>query len=297
VEPATHSRARRLIGHLAWPALLMVGAVGWLNFQDHVENDPAFCGRCHHMQPAYSLWTRNQHRDLRCQECHHQTHGEALEALLGYISQGQAATTGRNHARVEPDDCARCHLSHDRRWPQVSDSAGHGIHVRDAGLSCLRCHARAIHSYESPADLCSDCHAETPPDAMGEAHCLACHDFLGHGEDLAPSRGQCLECHTSGAQLATRFPDDAPMAELPCAACHRPHAEPASAQVPCVHCHEALDPLHEAAGHERCGDCHRPHTWAARSRDCLRCHSAQASHYRHAPCSRCHTFRPEEVPP
>lgn len=316
--------ALRWFLQLGVPLILIAAGVAYFEFVDYVETDPRFCSQCHREQPGYTLWVRSQHKTVVCQECHHETREEALRILVRYLSDGMARDQGGRSGHTSPviaDACARCHVSHDDRWPQIGFSIGHRVHVERAKIDCLRCHGQTIHGVESAADLCADCHEDLMvlrgsdvSGPMHEVHCLACHNFLTTDEDMAPSRRRCLECHGSHDMLEAVFPADAPMGKLLCYACHRPHQPQGERLVDCAECHAAIGGagLHGRIGHGAepapgetlpdgvepidCGRCHPAHGWRPRQRGCLDCHPDQVSHYRHRRCWSCHGFRVGDSP-
>ncbi len=320
METATPSEPRRrrtlqLLLQVLVPVVLVAATYGYVRFTDYVGTDPRFCGQCHREQPGYSLWTRSEHRSVVCQECHHASKEDALRMLSSFVAQGMSRPVKRegHTAPVISAACASCHLSHDDRWPQIGKSIGHAVHSHQARIECLRCHSRAIHGFESPADLCIDCHEAKAirPGEMTEVHCLACHDFLSSRDDLAPARASCLECHGTMERLHSVFPEGAPMEKLPCAACHRPHAAAEERIIPCESCHSAIGDagLHSLVGHGAlpeipdpvgtpmpCVDCHEAHAWEPHQRTCLSCHEEQVSHYRHRRCWSCHHFGEGQAP-
>ncbi len=311
----------RLAFHVGVPLVLIALGVAYFEFVDYVEKDPRFCSQCHREQPGYTLWVRSQHQGVVCQECHHETREEALRILLHYMSEGMGHARQGRTAHTSPviaDACARCHVSHDDRWPQIGYSIGHRVHVERERIDCLRCHGHAIHGVESAADLCIDCHEDQTvlrgsdiAGPMHEVHCLACHNFLTTDEDMAPSRARCLECHGSRDMLEAVFPADAPMGKLLCYACHRPHQPRGERLVDCASCHAAIAGagLHGRIGHGAATPPDAalppdateepdaqppaaPHPDGARPVECARCHPAHGWRPRQSDCLDCH---PDQV--
>ena len=282
--------------YFVFPALVISCVWAWNTFTDFVERDPGFCALCHETRQQYVLWVQSEHRDVVCQDCHHQTPSEALGVIRQYVFSGRggdAAGGGASHKpKVAMASCAACHLQHDRRWPEISNSIGHRLHVVDAKIDCLRCHARSMHSFDVTLESCRDCHEEQVHAAAGmeKLHCLACHNFLDTADTLRPSSRICDECHRSEGIGSSAFPANAPMAKLPCWACHRPHAAEGASDVTCGSCHEEVERLglHATPGHAKCADCHAAHTWTTKRRQCTSCHKDMVSHRADKPCWSCH---------
>jgi hypothetical protein len=205
------------------------------------------------------------------------------------------------HAEVEVGACAGCHFSHDPRWPQVGGSRGHRIHYEEKRIACVRCHAASMHGFEPVASKCQECHGEH---AVGVAkmqalHCFACHEFLTNEPGLRPTRHDCLRCHTRQGIRAPMKEHGAPM-EMSCAACHKPHARDGKTLADCAECHHpaqmAKGGLHAKAGHRRCLDCHKPHTWTPEKDACKGCHARATEHARGKTCRECHSFEGAPFP-
>jgi len=87
--------------------------------------------------------------------------------------------------------------------------------------------------------------------------------------------------------------------EMACASCHKPHAPPGQGMLACTTCHKEMKKggLHRLAGHQRCIDCHQPHTWKAEATACLRCHDGALRHAKGTTCTSCHAFGGAPLPP
>lgn len=278
-------RALRIAAQLALLAFSFTAVVGFVSFRRYVEASPRFCQTCHQVAPEIALWMESEHRNVRCQQCHHQTLRDGVRILAAYVSGGSTET----HAPVDVHSCAGCHASHDTRWPTIAGSIGHTVHAERAGLACTICHGREMH-FERPARAtCERCHAGmTVGSAHEPQHCLACHDFLSREEAVRPQRADCLRCHRSQDRPIV-IPATAPM-QFTCSACHRPHSE--QGIVACTDCHpaRALAGLHGEAGHADCRACHSPHGWKASKEQCFACHQGLHGHYPDKACSQCHSF-------
>lgn len=263
-----------------------IAAVGGLvSFRRYVETSPRFCQTCHVIAAEVAIWTESEHRNVRCQQCHHERLEDGLRILLAYVS-GETPVT--EHGKVNVASCSGCHATHDERWPNIARSIGHRVHGR-ADLVCTACHGQQMHFYRPARATCLKCHADkSAGSAHEEAHCLACHNFLSTEEVILPSRRDCLRCHEALEQPIVVAPT-APM-QFACYACHRPHV--GDGVIACDECHKSaeLAGLHRIAGHAKCAACHRQHDWVATRRDCDACHHNLASHHPEQRCWSCHSF-------
>jgi nitrate/TMAO reductase-like tetraheme cytochrome c subunit len=287
----------RRIVLLALIGLLATGtiAVG-LRAYDFVENDPRFCTSCHLMNPAAQKWQDSAHNDVGCHACHQQSIGDSLGQLYHFVRYRPAEIT--KHAVVDAARCAACHASHDDRWKQVAETAGHMVHSTRAGIQCVTCHSKGLHRFVRPSDACADCHEMTMEreSAMTSFHCTTCHNFLATDHELgSPERDDCLECHEHMQVHEERFDGDAPM-NFPCHRCHQPHQHMLPTMDDCTDCHDTSGSgLHAVPFHADCLSCHRPHLWHVEGRaTCLRCHAAdRMDHYPDLACAGCHSFAKE----
>lgn len=295
----TRATIRSLLLHVVLPIFLLGSLVSYLAFIDYVETDPAFCGTCHQTRDEYTLWTQSEHKGLVCQDCHHQSEEEALRLLFAFVLQGESvkrpkSKNSSHRPEVPINACVQCHMTHDRRWPQVGQSTGHKVHLAAEGTSCLDCHARSIHKFGATIDACKECHGPHTLKTAGmeDLHCLACHDFLTADENVNPPQRICLGCHRKNGLMEPVIPANAPMTNLDCWACHRPHEESGPGVVVCTECHENMSRhgLHHQSGHGLCGDCHAAHRWTSTRRQCTACHRDMVSHNGHMQCRDCHSF-------
>lgn len=268
---------------------VIAGAAGWARFRAYVRDDPRFCASCHKVSAEFALWSRDGHGRLACQECHHTTAAQAVGALRGFLS---GSVSQPAHAPVAIGACAACHLSHDKEWTDVGASRGHRLHAVEQKITCVRCHAGAVHRFEPSAESCRSCHGEHAVRVAGmqKLHCFACHDFLSVEPTLRPSRRDCLRCHQASGVHPARFSGDAPM-RFACASCHKPHAPAGQEVVGCESCHRAIAASGLHARHGGCQGCHKPHLWRSEVQDCLRCHRQAAAHDPLLTCPSCHSWR------
>lgn len=292
--------ARWITAYVVIPAALIGATVGVLKLDDYAKHDPSLCASCHQSRAEYSLWTKGEHRSIVCQECHHETQREALRVALIQVfgSRTLPESNGEggekvHHPTVDIDACGRCHLGHDPRWPDIGASTGHRMHIQQAKISCMKCHARSVHKFAAASDGCGECHPahELRTTGMEKVHCLACHNFLTTDDTLRPTQQVCVDCHQAEGLRHAAFPPEAPMAKLVCWACHKPHKAEAPQDVPCVSCHD--DPAikgHAVREHSDCATCHVAHTWLPTNKMCTDCHREHVSHYAHKDCWSCHSF-------
>lgn len=282
-----------LAGGLLAAAGLAVG--GW-RLKRYVDTDPGLCAHCHKASPEFALWNKGSHRGVACQRCHHSSPEQGLAMLRAFLS-GKQPGGKEKHAEVKLGSCAACHLSHDRRWPQIEGSRGHRVHVERQRIECVTCHAQAMHGFTPPVQTCKGCHGDHAIQAVGmqQLHCFACHNFLSRDEGLRPTRQDCLRCHRESGLHPGRFSDAAPM-QFDCAACHHPHAKTlAEERIPCLGCHPGVRRagLHAAPGHQDCLACHQAHLWKAGAEGCARCHAAPRhprARTEGKACATCHGF-------
>ena len=276
----------------------MGATFGHLRFKNYVERDPAFCGTCHQQSRAELLWTSNEHKQIICQDCHHQSQQAAYRMLVDYsLGKRPEDNTGwprEQHELGAPiNACQRCHMSHDTSWPEVANSTGHQQHLAAKDVSCLDCHGAGIHRFGAALDSCQGCHGPRTlrTTGMEKLHCLACHNFLTKEETIKPPARVCVTCHRAeNVSDETRYPANAPMAKLQCWACHFPHVDEGEALVGCGDCHDKLHGGHQDPGHAKCADCHVAHSWVTEDRQCVACHPQSVGHRRDQSCAACHSF-------
>jgi len=281
------------------PAMLLGATCGYYRLVDYVEHDPGFCRNCHQSQNEYTLWTQSEHRNIVCQECHHQSRSESLALMRKFVFEGKSGDSGRRETKLHDPQvsggaCAKCHLRHDVDWPEIGGSVGHKVHLDAGGVGCMDCHARSIHKFGAASDACEECHHERTlrTTGMEKVHCLACHNFLTLDKSIKPSRAVCNDCHAANKVLHPVFPEDAPMATFMCWDCHRPHKAEGAGDVSCTSCHDEMAKagLHANDAHQECRDCHEAHTWNPSEEQCTSCHADLDDHEKGEACWSCHSF-------
>ncbi|MEZ5988783.1 MAG: cytochrome c3 family protein [Planctomycetota bacterium] len=288
-----------------------------------------------HAGLAYGL--EGRHAELACRDCHEQADAEVLpEGKTRFL--GLTATCASCHEDPHEGklpDCAACHgqsrpfaevelFVHDSRFPLTGGHAGH---------ACTECHE--VKEWASfavtkgrpgeftgtrPVRGCAGCH-ESPHaprflaavvEATGEPEartCATCHD------PAAASLAVADEAATLRQHDATGFALVPPHADVACAGCHAPAAEPAAdararfarrypgrAPDDCGRCHG--DP-HEgqfdaSPGGGACLGCHDRARFTPHHFDLARHDKTAfplAGMHRLAACEGCHKQRPGAVDP
>lgn len=306
-EGSVWRRAWQRVVHLPLPWKLAIAAIvlvaaglGSLQLYrtyEYVQHDNDFCLSCHIMERPFQRFARSAHRGLSCKACHQPTFAaRSRMALTQFMEQPDTLSA---HAEVPNQRCAECHIEGDpKRWRQISQTAGHKIHLESddpelQGLQCVECHSTSLHEFAPTRRTCGQagCHEDVQIELGDMAgltvHCIVCHDFTAPtaGADSAvaqmqPEREECLSCHAMREQV--QIPADEPHGGV-CSTCHQPHEQqtPAEAVATCTEsgCHSRPDTLpnfhHEAEGVrlEQCTDCHEPHEFRVREDNCLGCHS------------------------
>lgn len=282
------------------------GAVSW----NYMQHDNGFCTGCHVMGPAYDRFTRSEHSQLSCHDCHQQSIAASMRQMYLWVAE-RPAEIGP-HAKVPNAVCSNCHVTGEKEvWQRIASTAGHRTHLESEnpklqGLQCVTCHGVEVHHF-SPLDrTCaqSGCH-EMSAIALGKMrdqtalHCTACHRFTAEVPVLAtrdsaagtltPGGRQCFSCHAMQERLAGMNMDPArdPHGGT-CGMCHNPHqqTEPAEARRTCTQaaCHSDWRkvPFHVGAVHRgavgqsgtSCTLCHLPHQARVDASNCAGCHES-----------------------
>jgi hypothetical protein len=285
-QRGSHSLTVALTVQILLAVAAFAAVAGFVSFRRYVEESPRFCQTCHNVAPEIALWMESEHRQVRCQQCHHQTMEDGLRILQVFVGGGMP---NEPHAPVQVTSCAACHASHDQSWPSIANSAGHEVHTHREKLPCTDCHGAEMHFDRPARATCLGCHEDmTVGTAHEQRHCLACHNFLSTESVIRPQRQDCLRCHRNQDKPVI-VSSTAPM-QFACSACHRPHT--AAGVVSCSDCHKAkeLTGLHELAPHRNCPDCHTQHEWMSTPEQCFACHEGLFSHHPEQTCRRCHSF-------
>jgi cytochrome c nitrite reductase small subunit len=192
---------KKIVGFLVMGVVLMIAAGGFV-----YTRDPAFCGRCHLIEPFYKSWKEANHAGYGagCIDCHYgpgmagRIKGEVYTSVMfmkyAVGSYGQPTWRGL----LINENCLECH-------PGVLDEemilAGelpfyHREHVEVKGVECRSCHTAIGH----PGAVASAVVGEPPK--ISQDICLRCHD-----EDTAPVViGQptaSLRAHPGNPQIDT----------------------------------------------------------------------------------------------
>jgi len=184
-------------------------------------------------------------------------------------------------------------------WRTHPDNIGHtlypgcfrcheGNHVsregKVLGKDCQLCHTIIGQetSVQKPTEVAAAEKFNHPWPLLGKHAQLSCNQCHWRGRGLSP---ECTTCHIR--------PSGAPMATLPCAACHQKEQE-IKPVTSCVTCHPNRSELHLKATHAAtdCTLCHLPHQWSVTKREvCYGCHPDKSSHYTQGVCRDCHAFK------
>ena len=280
--------------------ILMAGS--YLKIKSYVETDSGFCISCHQTREAYSLWTRSEHQNVACQQCHKEDQNHSMNMLTGFMFKnklpgGKFEPKGHS-GKVDVQTCLNCHIENDQSWPAIDASIGHKVHFKKAGINCLKCHSRSMHSFKDASESCLDCHKERKflRGGMERLHCLSCHNFLNDNASMLPDRATCLDCHQAKGLMKASIPEDAPMAKFPCWTCHHPHKEEPVAIVACTSCHKQITEsgFHKVKAHNNCIKCHEAHGWKPLLGNCLSCHENKMNHNKGQNCWECHSFKKDK---
>ena len=184
-------------------------------------------------------------------------------------------------------------------WRTHPDNIGHTLYP-----GCFRCHEGNHVSREGKvlSKDCQLCHTIIGQEsAVPKPTDVAVAEKFEHPWPLLGKHAvlSCNQCHTKGRGMVRECttchvqPTGAPMATLPCSACHlkEQHLKPVT---PCVSCHPNRAELHLKATHSAadCTTCHVPHEWQAAKREiCSGCHADKSNHNPQTVCRDCHPFR------
>jgi hypothetical protein len=192
---------------------------------------------------------------------------------------------------------------------RLSEIVGNPMHEAHfaAQVQCGQCH---LSTDPLPAELshqiCGECH---PKREMAKSvwtnHCLACHYFLPHEEEIARKPAEltktlCKQCHSEqdefGGHLYASCTDTTGEMVL-CDHCHRPHDKLAPAAISlCVNCHKDISKSRHPKGADtKCSLCHKPHSPTLQGdKICVSCHGQAADVIVHRiekhpkDCLQCH---------
>ncbi|HVK84257.1 MAG TPA: hypothetical protein VM513_09120 [Kofleriaceae bacterium] len=186
----------------------------------------------------------------------------ACAGVLGLTRRGPQSFPHRRHV-LAGVPCTRCHVN-------IEDDRG-ALHLPDTA-TCTSCHTQP-----HDARACETCHAR--PGAAEELAEVRAHIVFDHGTHAAPTRGNCVRCHTGVGDGDDRL-------RPPMAACFKCHAHDAERDARrCEACHKNLEDTRTLPQSHLAHDANwvRDHgTRAASSTDlCESCH-------RESFCASCH---------
>lgn len=284
----------RLTGVTFGLLILVVAATGGQRFYTYTQDDPTFCRSCHTMEKAWTKWQTSEHSKITCHSCHESNPVESMEQIVKYVMNRPDDV--RKHAGISDEACEKCHANSSSQWKQISNTAGHKVHVEEQRLACTKCHAITTHRFAPPAKVCLSCHGDqtVKMTKMAERYCLDCHNYLAENSPLRPTRETCLSCHEKQAPAVIHWPEASAPMEFQCSQCHKPH-EQVAPEVNCRSCHTDIQQagLHSRVTHSgvACTTCHQPHEWRVTKREtCLACHQTKNTHNAGQDCVNCHDF-------
>jgi hypothetical protein len=184
-------------------------------------------------------------------------------------------------------------------WRTHPDNIGHTLFP-----GCFRCHEGNHVSREGKVlgKECQLCHTIIGQEtAVPKPTEIAAAEKFNHPFPLLGKHAElsCNQCHWRGRGLNVECagcharPAGAPMAQLPCAACHLKE-QAVKPTTNCASCHPARTELHLRPTHAAadCILCHVPHQWSVTKReDCYSCHPDKTNHNAPGLCKDCHPFR------
>lgn len=251
---------------LAILVVLLVG-VGFAGFRayNYIEHDANFCASCHLMATAWETWKKGPHNKFNCHVCHQQNIQDRVRIVWSWATSNIKNVPP--HTKLNRRVCEECHLNDTTKWPQISKTAGHDIHVGRNKLECLSCHLPSLHAVKPTTQECVNCHSTASANigGMKAFHCTTCHKFTAknNGQGLKPEKQTCLGCHSGISFKGETFPEHGPM-QYECSACHKPHSRPLLQFSDCLSCHPQIaeDRRHfEQKALTNCVTCHKPHDW------------------------------------
>jgi hypothetical protein len=292
------------------PALLIAGILafgGGSVAAIKATEAPAFCAKCHEMQPYHDAWSKGPHKDVSCVACHvapgttaEVTHKiSALKEVMDHFTSSPRFPRG--DASVPNERCVACHT----KLPQVTKKGfAHAAHV--TRTPCVSCHPDAGHKVELQSLAAAGVlvkslqSAVTSGSAEATGHikvdCSRCHDVAKTACEKChaathEARGTCTTCHSAGPTWAFAHPGQT----AACTTCHeRPNNH---FQGDCSTCHEPKTPFEKTVfkhTSNACTDCHiQPNGHIATAYNCATCHNQPGKSWAFAHpdnpfCTRCH---------
>lgn len=161
--PRRLSRRRLIVAALG--LTLLVGLMAMAGGMAAVSRNPAFCGSCHEMEPAFHAWRQSAHcqpergKVATCQDCHHPPglEGHLTASLRGVVhlskhlfheydaeawAAEQAARADRARNIISNSACTRCHNPKETA-PYLTTVSHSRI---DESIRCVDCHRNLMQS-------------------------------------------------------------------------------------------------------------------------------------------------------
>lgn len=193
-EPAPEGAAplprwRRLRRPALWTGgLVVLAGVLVLSLSMWWTSQPAFCNRCHKMEPFVAAWQTSSHQTVNCERCH--TSPGVFGFVGGKVASLQVVV---NYATGHYED-----------W---------SFNAVVPNAACLQCHDDIMHRLvHSTGVVAVDVSHKDIIESGGK--CIFCHSTIAHGEAVPvgsrthPTMAACMQCHNDKT------------APLQCSLCH-----------------------------------------------------------------------------
>ncbi|MCC7476904.1 NapC/NirT family cytochrome c [bacterium] len=262
-------RKHWLLSILVVLVIFFTGSWGALAY----TNNPAFCTKCHVMDPYCNTWASSTHSKVACVDCHYAP-GDKYKIWVKAKSLNQVAAYWTGHydtkfyADIKDASCMVCHKLEDLNKPVKYNGHVNFDHSKHYGKD-----DRGIKL------LCTSCHSHSEKDqhfSINKNACYLCH-FRGEMSASVPKKQEfCTKCH------------DVPEKDIEISGQTYSHASYVEQGVDCQRCH--IDAVEGQGDVETrsCEVCHDdpklPDTAAEREElhrthvtehkvDCFRCHT------------------------
>jgi hypothetical protein len=261
---------------------------------------PSACVDCHRKDDVH-----RGELGTTCTSCHdtktwqqpHFDHDKTAFPLTNkHATVPCAACHADQHYKGTPKQCVSCHLPDD-------------VHKGSQGTQCANCHSTADwraqrfdHAREAGFPLegrhahigCGDCHRSGNSKAPIPKDCLGCHK----SDDQHASRlgASCSDCHNSDVWRITHFDHsqrfgfalEGAHAGLDCHVCHSGVVKDQKLGTTCIDCHRADDPHGGSLG-KQCEQCHIATKWSEVSFDHDQSKYPLVGLHGVVTCGQCHT--------
>jgi len=116
-------------------------------------SEPAFCSKCHYIEPVYFSWQDSAHNEVKCLFCH-----EPRGSLGKFHSKARGLNylflhySGSNlpplKGEIYESNCIICHLGKQEKYPDAVKITNNSIEhykIINEDRSCLDCHKTIGH--------------------------------------------------------------------------------------------------------------------------------------------------------